>query len=87
MAFNPNIITLINLTACIIILILGNIIFTRNGSKGCLLIGISFGLFGLSHLLTLLGIQEVLGGALILIRTLAYLLVILAMALLMAKRP
>jgi len=40
-----------------------------------LYIAISFGLFGLSHLLTLLGLREALTGFLIAIRTIAYLLV------------
>jgi hypothetical protein len=38
-------------------------------------VGIAFGLFGLSHLATILGLKESLEAALIVVRTLAYLLV------------
>jgi uncharacterized membrane protein (UPF0136 family) len=50
--------------------------YFRTRSRVELYIGIAFGLFGVSHLLTLLGLSSGLTVPLIIIRTLAYLLVI-----------
>ncbi len=69
-------ITLVNLILCIIIVVLGCVGFKKVKDKWPLYIAITFGLFGLSHLLTLLGLKETLEGFLIAIRTVAYLLVI-----------
>ena len=69
-------ITLVNLILCIIIVVFGCVGFRKAKDKWPLYIAISFGLFGLSHLLTLLGLKETLTGFLIGIRTVAYLLVI-----------
>jgi hypothetical protein len=69
-------ITLVNLILCIIIVILGCVGFKKTKDKWPLFIAISFGLFGLSHLLTLVGLKETLEAFLIAIRTIAYLLVI-----------
>jgi hypothetical protein len=44
-----------------------------------LCIGAAFGLFGLSHLITLLGFAQQLTAALVIIRTFAYLIVIFAL--------
>ncbi len=69
-------ITLVNLILCIVIVVFGCVGFKRAGEKWPLYIAITFGLFGLSHLLTLLGLKETLEAFLITIRTIAYLLVI-----------
>jgi len=69
-------ITLVNLILCVIIVIFGCVGFKKAKDKWPLYIAISFGLFGLSHLLTLLGLHDALTGFLIGIRTVAYLLVI-----------
>jgi len=66
---------LTNLVLCVIILALGIIGYKRSEEMWPLFIGIAFGLFGVSHLLTLLGLKEALTTFLIVIRTLAYLLV------------
>ena len=68
-------ITLTNLVLCAIILVLGIVGYKRSDETWLLFIGIAFGLFGVSHLLTLLGLKETLTILLIVIRTLAYLLV------------
>jgi len=68
-------ITLTNLVLCAIILVLGIIGYKRSEETWLLFIGIAFGLFGVSYLLTLLGLKEALTTLLIAIRTLAYLLV------------
>jgi len=65
----------VNLILCIIIVVFGYLGFKKAKEAWPLYIAISFGLFGLSHLLTLLGLREALTGFLIAIRTIAYLLV------------
>jgi hypothetical protein len=72
-------ITIVNLVLCIIILVFGIIGYRRSGKAFPLYIGIAFGLFGLSHLLTILGLKDPLAALLILVRTLAYLLVAFAL--------
>jgi hypothetical protein len=69
-------ITLVNLILCVIIVVLGCVGFKKAKDKWPLYIAISFGLFGLSHLLTLLGLKDTLEAFLVTIRTIAYLLVI-----------
>ena len=67
---------LVNLILCIIIVVFGCLGFRRAKDLWPLYIAISFGLFGLSHLLMLLGLKQVLVSLLIVIRTIAYLLVV-----------
>ena len=69
----------INLILCVIILIFGIVGWRKAGKMFPLYIGIAFGLFGLSHLSTILGLKEGLETGLIIIRTLAYLLVAFAL--------
>jgi uncharacterized membrane protein len=69
-------ITLVNLILCIAIVVLGCVGFKKAQDKWPLYIAITFGLFGLSHLLTLVGLKDTLEAFLITIRTIAYLLVI-----------
>ena len=79
MPFNWDPIYMVNLLLCIIIVILGYWGYKKSGSSVPLYIGIAFGLFGLSHLATLLGYRETLKTVLIVVRTLAYLIVIFAL--------
>jgi len=69
-------VTLVNLILCVIIVVFGCVGYKKAKDKWPLFIAITFGLFGLSHLLTLLGLKDDLTGFLIAIRTIAYLLVI-----------
>jgi uncharacterized membrane protein YhfC len=66
---------IVNLVLCVVILAFGLIGWRRSGKRFPLYIGVAFGLFGLSHLATILGLKEALETALIIVRTLAYLLV------------
>jgi len=66
---------LVNLVLCIIIVVFGYLGFKKTKETWPLYIAISFALFGLSHLLTLIGLRETLTGFLIAIRTIAYMLV------------
>jgi hypothetical protein len=68
----------INLVLCVIIFILGLMGWHRSGKTLPLYIGIAFGLFGLSHLATLLGLAAKLEVLLIIIRLAAYLIVVYA---------
>ena len=72
-------ISLTNLVLCVIILVLGILGYKKSGDKSPLYIGIAFGLFGISHLVTLLGLKEAWTTFLIVIRTIAYLLVVFAL--------
>jgi len=69
-------VVLTNLILCIIILGMGIWEYIRTRSRVELYVGVAFGLFGVSHLLTLLGLSAGLTVPLIIIRLLAYLLVI-----------
>lgn len=79
MAFNWDPIYVVNLLLCIIILILGYLGYSKSKDAVPLYIGIAFGLFGVSHLAILLGQREALGSVLIVVRLLAYLIVIYAL--------
>lgn len=84
MVFDP-IITL-NLVLCIIILAFGIWGYIKRKEDAPLYIGIAFGLFGVSHLMTLLGLVASVQVGLIIIRALAYLLVIFALYRMLFKK-
>ena len=71
-----NLIYVINLMLCVIILVFGLIGWRRSKKVFPLYIGIAFGLFGLSHLATILGQAAQLEVPLIIVRTAAYLIVV-----------
>ena len=77
MSFNPDPVSLINLTFCIAVVILSVWWCRKTGSRTPLFVGLAFGLFGISHILVLtnlnktfeqfqiavrIGIQQVDGG-------------------------
>ncbi|MCD6441122.1 MAG: hypothetical protein J7L86_04985 [Candidatus Marinimicrobia bacterium] len=65
-----------NLLLCVLILVLGIRAFKCAKGKMPLLLGIAFGLFGLSHFANLLGLHQSLSGFLIIMRIFAYLLIV-----------
>jgi uncharacterized membrane protein (UPF0136 family) len=73
MVWDP--ITIINLVLCVVILVFGLAGWRRTGRGVPLYVGIAFGLFGVSHLATILGLKAALEAGLIVVRTAAYLLV------------
>jgi hypothetical protein len=77
---------IVNLTLCIIILLLGFFGYRKKGNAVPLYIGIAFGLFGVSHLSTILGLKDALEAFLIVIRTVAYLAVIFALYTILKRR-
>jgi len=72
-------VTVVNFVLAAVIFILGVSLFGRKKSSLALYIGIAFGLFAISHLVTLLGLAESLAIPLIAVRMLAYLIVIFAL--------
>ncbi len=72
-------VTIVNLILCVVILILGIWGYSAKKNAIPLFIGIAFGLFGLTHLLALLGLEAGLSVFFIVVRLVAYLLVIIAL--------
>ena len=70
---------LLNFALCIVILMLGAYAYRRKKSFIPLLIGVAFGLFAISHLMTLLDMAKTLETPLVVIRASAYLTVIFAL--------
>ena len=79
MAFTWDPIYTVNLALCIIIFILGYWGYRKQKNTMPLYIGIAFGLFGISHLVMLFDIDSAITNVLIVIRVLAYLIVIFAL--------
>ncbi|MCK9630895.1 MAG: hypothetical protein M0R30_04575 [Methanoregula sp.] len=79
MALEWDPILFVNLLLCIAIVILGVLCFRKSGEMLPAFIGAAFGLFGISHAATLAGLKVALTVPLIIIRTLAYLLVLIAL--------
>lgn len=78
-------IVLVNLLLCVIILTMGIVENSKSKTHLPLYVGIAFGLFGVSHLMNLLGLAASLSLLLIIIRIVAYALVIFSLYLLIAK--
>lgn len=79
MALEWDPILFVNLLLCIGIVILGFLCFQKSGDMLPAYIGTAFGLFGISHAATLVGLKVPLTIPLIIIRTLAYVLVLVAL--------
>ena len=86
MVFFPDLVSILNTVLCVIIVILGILIYLRKGQMNALLIGIAFGLFAISHIYTLLGLASCWETALITVRTSGYILVIAALYLLLDSK-
>ena len=84
MTWNP--VVTVNLVLCIIILALGIWGYSKKKGEVPLYIGIAFGLFGVSHLVTLLGLAAGLTAPLIAVRLIAYLLVVFTLCRILVKR-
>ena len=79
MAIEWDPILFVNLVLCVIIVVLGILCYRKSHEHLPLFIGLAFGLFGISHATTLLGFKVPLTIPLIIIRALAYLIVIYAL--------
>jgi uncharacterized membrane protein (UPF0136 family) len=78
---------IVNLTLCTIILILGIFGYRKKGNPVPLYVGIAFGLFGVSHAATILGLKDDLEAPLIVVRTIAYLAVVFALYKILTRQP
>ena len=78
-------ITIVNLILALVILVMGIWAYRTKGAGFALYTGLGFGLFAISHLLTLLGLADTLNALLIVIRIVGYLLVIVALYLVLKK--
>jgi len=79
MAFVPDPAVLVNLFLCLVILVLGYLVYRKRNSISALFIGVAFGLFGLSHMSTLLGQTLFPEVTFMLLRICGYLFVIAAL--------
>jgi hypothetical protein len=79
MAFTADPVVIVNFFLSIVIVVLGFFVYRKKQNMSALLIGIAFGMFGLSHLLQLLGITQIPEAALILVRICGYILVAAAL--------
>jgi hypothetical protein len=75
----PDPVVIINLILCILIFILGYMVYRKSNDVNALLIGIAFGMFGLSHLNTLLGLSLFPDITFVLLRLCGYILVAAAL--------
>lgn len=76
----------VNFALCVIILAMGTWLFLKKRDMVPLLIGLAFALFGLSHLATILAVTKAYARLLIIIRTLGYIIVALALYLESGKK-
>ena len=76
----------VNLVLCIVIFILGFWGYRKQKETMPLYIGIAFGLFGISHLVTLFDMASSLRDVLIVIRVIAYLIVVFALLIYVRKK-
>ncbi len=75
MSWNWDPLLIVNLCLCLIILLIGVLRFSRRWAFP-LLIGLAFGLFAITHLFSIMGLSSSWETLLIVLRVLAYLLVI-----------
>jgi len=73
-------VSIINLVLCIIILALGIWGYVKKKNHFVLFMGIAFGLFGVVHLMDILGVPAYLLALIIVIRLAAYVLIIFSMS-------
>jgi len=72
-------ITIMNLVLCVVIVALAIVAYNSKKSMIALYIGAAFGLFGVSHLMALIGLAASLADVLLVVRTLGYLVIIFAL--------
>ena len=79
MAIVPDPVVIVNLILCSVILVLGYLVYRKRENIDALLIGIAFGMFGLSHLNTLLALSLFPEVTFVLLRICGYILVAAAL--------
>ena len=76
MVYNLDVMTTVNLGLSILILIVGCRGYIKYKDKTPFHVGVAFGLFAVSHLITLLGMERALESTMVLIRIFGYLIVL-----------
>lgn len=71
--------TVINIVLCVVIVALGYLAYKKKEDRLPIYVSVAFAIFGISHIITLLGFKESLMNFLIIIRAVAYLLIVLAL--------
>jgi len=79
MAISTDPVIIVNFLLCLVILVMGFVIYRRKENFSACMIGIAFGMFGLSHFTQLVGITSIPDVTFILIRVCGYVLVIAAL--------
>jgi len=79
MAFVPDPAVLVNLFLCVVILVLGYLVYWKRNSISALFIGDAYSMFGLSHLSTMLGQTLFPEVTFVLLRICGYLFVVAAL--------
>ncbi|MBW3004647.1 hypothetical protein KY310_02350 [Candidatus Woesearchaeota archaeon] len=79
MAFTISTVPVLNLVLCVAILALGYWGYKVKKNKMSLFVGIAFGLFGVSHLVGILGYGAKLESIMVIVRLIGYLIVIFAL--------
>jgi len=68
-----------NFVLCVVIVALAIMAYNSKKSMIALYIGAAFGLYGISHIMTLIGLATSLTDVLLVVRTLGYLVIIFAL--------
>lgn len=68
-----------NFVLCVVIVALAIVAYNSKKSMIALYIGAAFGLYGISHIMTLIGLATSLTDVLLVVRTLGYLVIIFAL--------
>ena len=74
-----DLVTTMNLVLCVVIVALAIVAYTSKKSRIAMYIGAAFALYGVSHLMTLIGLATSLTDVLLVVRTLGYLVIIFAL--------
>ena len=77
---------IVNLVLCVVILALGIWMYCRKKNDFALYVGIAFGLFGVTHLMDILGLPTSLSALVIAIRLIGYLFVVFALYRVLARK-
>jgi hypothetical protein len=75
MVWNWDLMSMINLALSLVILMLGCWDYIKTKRQAPFFIGVAFGLFSVSHLITLMGVERNFETTVILVRIFAYLIV------------
>jgi uncharacterized membrane protein YhfC len=79
MVLELNPVTVLNFLLALVIFIIGVVAYQKTRNKTSLYIGVAFGLFAFSHLVTLLGYAQSLEWLLLVVRVISYCIIIYAL--------